>query len=98
MDKQINAAIQLLPIGVAESKLAVIDKAIALIKSSGLKHLVCPFETVVEGSPERIFKLINDIRIQCLADGCPELLINIKIHAANRDLSFDEKLEKYPAV
>jgi hypothetical protein len=24
-------------------------------------------------------------------------LLNIKIHAANRDLKFDEKLEKYPA-
>src|SRR3954463_6823400 len=98
MNKQINAAIQLLPIGVSENKLAVIDEAISVIKKSGLKHIVCPFETVVEGSPDKVFKLIDDIRKQCLADGCPELLINIKIHAATRDLYFDEKLEKYPAV
>jgi uncharacterized protein YqgV (UPF0045/DUF77 family) len=96
MNKQINAAIQLLPIGATENKIELIDKAIDLINRSGLNYKVCPFETVVEGSPEKVFKLIDDIRSQCLQNECPELLINIKIHAATRDLFFDEKLEKYP--
>ena len=95
MNKQINAAIQLLPIGATQNKLQVIDNAIALISKSGLAYKVCPFETVVEGPSEKVFKLIDDMRRQCLEDGCPELLINVKIHAANRDLFFEEKLEKY---
>lgn len=92
---QINAAIQLLPIGVKEGKYEVIDKAIALIEESGLHYQVCPFETVVEGSADQVYTLIRLIQESTLENGCPELLINIKIHAATRDLAFEEKLEKY---
>lgn len=93
---KINAAIQLLPIGAKENKYGIIDKAIALIGNSGLNYKVCPFETVVEGSSDKVYALIRSIQEETLKSGCEELLINIKIHAASRDLSFSEKLEKYP--
>jgi uncharacterized protein YqgV (UPF0045/DUF77 family) len=92
---KINVTIQLLPTKCAADKIELIDKAIACIKASGLKHLVCPFETVVEGSYDEIFKLINDIRITTLNNGCEELLVNMKMHAANKDLFFEDKLIKY---
>lgn len=91
----INAAIQLLPIGDTTNKIAIIDKAIALISESGLIYKVCPFETVVEGPSEQVYELIRRIQESTLTNGCPELLINIKIHAATRDLFIQEKLEKY---
>jgi uncharacterized protein YqgV (UPF0045/DUF77 family) len=91
----INAAIQLLPIGDTTNKIAIIDKAIALIAESGLNYKVCPFETVVEGPSEKVYKLIRRIQESTLTNGCPELLINIKIHAATRDLFIQDKLEKY---
>jgi len=93
---KINAAIQLLPIGATANKYELIDKAIALIGASGMKYKVCPFETVVEGSPEKVYALIRQIQDSTLQNGCSELLINIKIHAATRDLAIEEKLEKYP--
>jgi len=92
---KINAAIQLLPIGAKENKYDVIDKAIALIQKSGLNYKVCPFETVVEGETEEVYGLIRNIQTETLKHNCNELLINIKIHAATKDLSFSEKLEKY---
>ena len=92
---KINAAIQLLPIGAKENKYDLIDKAIALIQNSGLNYKVCPFETVIEGDSDSVYKLIQTIQIETLKHDCSELLINIKIHAATRDLSFSEKLEKY---
>ena len=92
---KINAAIQLLPIGAKGNKYDVIDKAIELIQSSGLDYIVCPFETVVEGETEPIYKLIQSIQIEMLKHDCDELLINVKIHAATRDISMSEKLEKY---
>ncbi len=95
MSFQINAAIQLLPLGVSDNRWAVIDEAIALIAASGLKHIVCPFETVVEGPSEKVYALIQTIQEKTISAGCTELLINIKIHAANRNLSFGDKLEKY---
>lgn len=91
----INAAIQLLPFPETGSKYALIDEAIQLIESSGLHYKVCPFETVVEGESEKVYDLIFRIQQNCLKSGCDELLLNIKIHAANRNLSFEEKLEKY---
>jgi len=91
----INAAIQLLPFPEKGSKYDLIDEAILLIENSGLNYQVCPFETVVEGSTEAVYALIQKIQDNCLRSGCNELLINVKIHAANRDLKFEEKLEKY---
>ena len=92
---QINAAIQLLPLETSDRRYDVIDKAIELIQNSGLNYKVCPFETVVEGESKEVYQLIQDIQTATLANNCSELLINIKIHAANRPLTFSEKLIKY---
>ena len=94
-NKKINAAIQLLPIDTKEVRWDVVDKAIAIIKHSGLNYKVCPFETVVEGSMKEVMNLIEKIKDTILEKDCEEILINIKIHAATRDLTFDEKLTNY---
>ena len=91
---QINVAIQLLPFGNDVDKYAIIDEAIALIQKSGMKYVVCPFETVVEGEYGQIFKLIEEIKTQAL-ERCEDVIVNIKIHAANRELKIADKLEKY---
>lgn len=91
----INAAIQLLPFPETGAKYDFIDDAIHLIENSGLNYQVCPFETVVEGSSEAVYALIQKIQDNCLHSGCQELLLNIKIHAANKNLSFKEKIEKF---
>lgn len=91
----INAAIQLLPLVTSENKFSLIDKAISLIQNSGLNYKVCPFETVVEGETEEIYSLMKKIQEETLKSKCEELLLNIKIHAANRNLHFEEKLVKY---
>ncbi len=91
---QINAALQLLPFGNDKEKYTIIDNAISLIQKSGLKYKVCPFETVVEGQPKDVYALIESIREESLKH-CSDLLLNVKFHAANRDLAFEEKLEKY---
>jgi uncharacterized protein YqgV (UPF0045/DUF77 family) len=90
----INVAIQLLPFGNDLEKYLIIDEAIALIQNSGMKYQVCPFETVLEGEPAQIYQLIDLIRETSLKR-CSDVLINVKIHAAKRSLSFHEKLEKY---
>lgn len=91
----INAAIQLLPMETKGNRYAMVDQAIHIIQESGLKYKVCPFETVVEGPADKVYALIQNIQETCLKKGCEELLLNIKIHAANRDLQFEDKLEKY---
>jgi uncharacterized protein YqgV (UPF0045/DUF77 family) len=92
---KINAAIQLLPLITTDERYLIIDKAIELINKSGLIYNVCPFETVVEGESDRVYALIQKIQSEILKNGCDELILNIKIHAANKDLHFQEKLQKY---
>jgi uncharacterized protein YqgV (UPF0045/DUF77 family) len=92
---KINVAIQLLPTKTSVDKIELIDKAISLIKSSNLKHIVCPFETVVEGTYQEIFTLIDNIRMSTINNGCEELILNLKIHAGKHDLFFEDKLVKY---
>ena len=92
---KINVTIQLLPTKCTADKIELIDKAIACIKDSKLKHLVCSFETVVEGTYKEIFELIDTIRTTTINNGCEELLINMKMHAGNKDLFFEDKLVKY---
>jgi uncharacterized protein YqgV (UPF0045/DUF77 family) len=91
---QINAAIQLLPFGNEDEKYKIIDSAIEIIQKSGLTYLVCPFETVIEGEAPEVYTLIEKNRVESLKS-CSDLIINVKIHASNRDLKIDEKLEKY---
>jgi uncharacterized protein YqgV (UPF0045/DUF77 family) len=91
----INLAIQLLPINTTVNVIELIDKAIEIIKASNLNYKVCPFETVVEGTYEQLFLLVNQIRLATLQNGCSELIINIKLHAANTNLFFEDKLQKY---
>lgn len=91
---KVNAAIQLLPFGNDKEKYDIIDAAISLIQKSDMPYKVCPFETVIEGEPEQVYQLIELIRSHSLTR-CSDVVINLKIHAANRDLRFEEKLEKY---
>jgi len=91
---KINAAIQLLPIDTEQKRWDVVDKAIGLIAESGLNYKVCPFETVVEGTSTEVFEVLEKIK-QVGLQNSNEILINIKLHAANRDVFFEEKLEKY---
>ena len=92
---KINAAIQLLPLDVKVHRHVLIDQAIELIKSSGLSYKVCPFETVVEGESVKVYQLIQQIQNSTLQNDCSELLINIKIHAATKNLNFEDKIAKF---
>ena len=93
---KVNLAIQVLPFSTTEDKYVIIDKAIALISDSGLKHVVCPFETVVEGSFEEVMNLVEDIKHSCLLAGADDLIINMKLHAKREaDALIVDKMEKY---
>lgn len=93
----VNLAIQVLPISVDHAEaIRIIDVAIARIQSSGLRYVVCPFETVVEGEYEEVMQLLNDIQDDCYKAGAETMIINMKLHrSAVKDLHIEDKLEKY---
>jgi len=93
--KQINLAIQVLPKS-DKNNYEIIDRAIEIIKQSGLKHIVCPFETVIEGDYDKIMEIVKKVQIVCFEAGADELIVNIKIQNNKfQDVTLEQKMEKY---
>ncbi len=98
MKHQVNVAIQVLPLGLPDKAevYRIIDEAIATIKRSGLVHLVCPFETVIEGDYDAVMQLIHEVQDTCRAAGAEEVLINLKLQRSFvQDVSIGDKVGKY---
>jgi uncharacterized protein YqgV (UPF0045/DUF77 family) len=96
MNQNINIAIQVLPKCHTKNEWDIVDVAIAEIKKSGLPHMVCPFETSIEGPYDEIMQLIKKIHDACYEAGAEELLCNIKIHSkSGAKATIEEKMHKY---
>ncbi len=92
----INLAIQIIPKSTTVDMYKLIDIAIDEIAKSGLKYLVCPFETVVEGEYEVVMDLVKRVQDVCIKSGADEIIVNLKIHrSAGKDLYFEDKIEKF---
>lgn len=92
---KINAAIQLVPLGVTNSY-EIVNLAIAEIEKSGFAFEVGPFSTSVEASMDEIFNLITSIKNRVFLEHTQEILINIQIHARkDGNVSSDEKVAKF---
>jgi uncharacterized protein (TIGR00106 family) len=96
MNKKINMAIQILPSSIDVDKYSIIDSAIEVIQNSGLKYMVCPFETVVEGNYDELMKLVADIHETCYKAGAEEIICNLKIQShRTKEVNIADKLKKY---
>jgi len=97
MNNTINLAIQVLPLGIPkEEAYRIIDAAIAVIAASGLQYEVSPFETVIEGSYEKVMQLVEQVQQACNRAGAGELLINMKLQRSFvKDVSIEEKMGSY---
>lgn len=96
MNQKINLALQILPKSETKHVYDIIDKAIEVIQKSGLPYVVCPFETVMEGTYEEVMKVVKEAQDVCFKHGATELIANIKIQrSATQDVYIDDKLKKY---
>ena len=93
---KVNLAIQVLPFEAAGDKISIIDQAIQVIQESGLQYVVCPFETVVEGTYDEVMDVVKKIKDTCLASGTIDLIINLKLHLRkDADAFITNKTKKY---
>lgn len=91
----VNVAIQILPLQTSEA-IAIIDKAIEVIKASGLTYMVCPFETVIEGEYDAVMALVKQVQEACFEMGATEIVTNLKIHALRtQPARIADKVGKY---
>jgi len=95
MTKTVNIALQILPSSKVIHPYTLVDKAIEIIANSGLRYKVCPFETVMEGTYEDIMKVVEQAQDACYEAGAESLMTYIKIQSSLKDVSIEDKMEKY---
>jgi len=95
MDKTVNIALQILPTSKTIHPYTLVDKAIEVIAASGLRYKVTPFETVMEGSYDEIMNVVKLAQEACYKAGAESLMTYIKIQSSTKDVSFEDKMEKY---
>jgi len=92
----VNAALQVLPTGKNIHPYDIVDRAIETIQKSGLKYMVCPFETVVEGELKQILQLVDELHEICYKSGAESMMMYIKIQSArDKNVLIQDKMEKY---
>jgi len=90
-----NLSLQVIPIN-QENAYGVIDEALTIIKASGIKHIVGPFSTSLEGELDTLMDLVDQVRKTCFKAGANELILNIQIHLhKNKNATFEDKIEKW---
>lgn len=94
--KKVNMALQVIPLVESKKVYDIVDEAIECIINSGIKYLVTPFETVLEGNLDELLQLVKKVQDACYIAGAEEIIINIKIHSSNvSDVLIKEKMTKY---
>lgn len=95
MEHTVNIALQILPTSKTIHPYQLVDKAIEVIASSGLRYKVTPFETVMEGSYDEIMNVVKLAQEACYEAGADSLMTYIKIQSSTKDVSIEDKMEKY---
>ncbi len=84
------------PVSDEEGGYALVDKAIEVIKDSGLKYEVGPMSTAVEGSLEDILQLIPNIHALTFENGVERVLTTLRIDdVRNGHVCMEEKVKKH---
>ncbi len=94
--KIINLGLQIVPKSKTENSYDLVDKAIEVIKNSGVKYEVTPFETVMEGPQELLMQIADAAQEAVFQAGAEEVLVYYRIHARREsDVYMLEKTQKH---
>ncbi|MHB9096135.1 MAG: thiamine-binding protein [Eubacteriales bacterium] len=91
----VNVGFQVLPKVSGGNVYAVVDKAIEVVRLSGVKHEVGAMETVMEGELDFLLDIVKRAQEACIGAGASEVMTYVKIHYRPEGVSMDEKLAKY---
>lgn len=95
MEKRtVNVGVQVLPL--AENAYEIVDRAIEVIRASGVKHEVGPLETTLEGDDlDRLIEVAKSAHRACFEAGARKVVTIIKIADALEGTSIEAKVGKY---
>ena len=96
MTKIINLGIQIVPKSKTIDTYSLVDKAIEVIQKSGVKHVVTPFETVMEGKQEELMAIALQAQDAVIDAGADEVLVFYRLHIKKgSDVLMEEKTGKF---
>ena len=95
MKHQIHFAIQIVPIS-KDHPYPIIDKAIEVIRASGLSYSVGAMETVIQGDYESVMRVAKQAQEACFMAGADEIVVTMKVHAKkDEDVTWQEKRNRF---
>ncbi len=91
-----SISLQVLP-GVPESKLfGAVDSVIEYIISTGVRYVVGPFDTTMEGDFDELMDILKRCQQIAVENGADGVFSNVKIAYNPKGVStIDEKISKY---
>jgi uncharacterized protein (TIGR00106 family) len=93
MSQTVNVSVQVLPLH--PDPYPVVDKAIEVIRASGVKYEVGPMETTLEGELDELLEVAKAAHRACFGDGVEKVVTIIKIADAVGGTTIEEKVSKY---
>ncbi|MNI08701.1 hypothetical protein D3C73_617480 [compost metagenome] len=78
-----------------EEVIPYVDRAIEVIAASGVKYVVNPMETTMEGELDHLLDVIKQMNLAMIEFGSPSVLSQIKISYKPSGVSMDKLTEKY---
>jgi uncharacterized protein (TIGR00106 family) len=91
--RTVIVGVQVLPF--ALDPYPVVDRAIAAIQATGVKYMVTPMETVMEGTLDDCLAAARAAHEACFEAGVQKAVTVIKISDAVNGSTIDDKLTKY---
>ncbi|WP_373229952.1 MTH1187 family thiamine-binding protein [Cohnella sp.] len=91
-------SIQILPkVNAGEEVIPYVDRAIEIIKASGVPYRVGPLETTIEGDLDQLLDIVKQMNTAMFEMGSPSVLSQIKLVVDGKEgASMARLLQKYP--
>lgn len=90
-----NVSLQVVPNVPEEELYPVVDKVIDMIGKSGVKYVVGPMETTMEGDLRQLLEIVARAQEICVKNGASRIISVVKIDYKAGGVSIDEKIQKY---
>jgi uncharacterized protein (TIGR00106 family) len=91
----VNVSLQVLPSVAQENIYPVVDKVIELIRDSGVKYIVGPMETTMEGEFDTLMEIVKKAQTVCCEAGAQRVISVVKIDYRPEGVTIEEKIGKY---
>lgn len=90
-----NLSLKILPMVEEERLYPTVDAVIRMVEASGVKHVIGPSETSMEGDIDQLLALVKAAQQVCIEQGARRVFTVITMDYCPEGVSMDEKLAPY---